>query len=172
MKTANVNVINELRKKVANLERKTYSLNQAAKALSGIGTDAEKEVLGVKTFSLAEIKAAWSTKLMIDGEMGLYMTQPYTMLVEEKEVRLFERTEGKKGVSFRALSVRRLQKPEKWTPAIILEGLVQSRFPDLAAEEAADTFKHVNDVDVMYRKVTKKDANGFMSVTFEEVDAE
>ena len=173
-------VINALRNKVANLVEKAYTLNQAVKALQGITCDEELKALGLESFALANVCKAWAADLKVESaeggkpQLALYTSTPVTVTVtidgEPVEKNAYERTEGKKGIRFKALKVRTLQVPEKWTPSIIVEGLVQSRELALAKMEAEVSEMHRDNVlrDGAYIKVTERDAEGGMSVHYEK----
>lgn len=176
-------VINALRSKVEKLVAASGSLNQAVKALQGLeNAHAEAcEALGVDSFSLKTICAAWAQELMVevDGKkcLGLYMSEQVTidMGVDDNGKAIvknaYERKEGKKGVSFKALKRRTLSVPEKWTPALIVEGLVQSTELELAKMEAEVAELHVKNVlhAGAYIKVTEKDTiTGSSSIHFEQ----
>lgn len=177
-------VINALRSKCEKLVAASGSLNQAVKALQGLEkAHAEAcEALGVDSFSLKTVCAAWAQELMVevDGKkcLGLYMSEQVTigMGVDENgkpiEKNAYERTESKKGVvKFKSLKRRTLQVPEKWTPALIVEGLVQSTELELAKLEAEVAEMHVQNQlkDGAYIKVTEKDSvTGGMTVRFEK----
>lgn len=177
--------INQLRRKVETLVEKSYSLNQAVKALQGIAAEEELAALGLESFAVKKVVDAWSSDLKVTSEEGkeqlaLYVPQVVTVTVtdpetgEPKEVNVYERKDGKKGVSFKALKVRVLSVPEKWTPSIIIEGLVQSRELELAKLEAEVSIMHRDNVlrSGAYRKVTEKDAEtGTTTTSFVKVEA-
>lgn len=174
-------VINALRSKCQDLVAASGSLNQAVKALAGLEKKYAEacELLGVDSFGLKSVCGAWSSDLMVevDGRkcLGLYVpTQVVVEGVDEEgqpvEKNAYERKEGKKGVTFKALKVRKLQVPEKWTPALIVEGLVQSAEVDLAKLEAEVSEMHAqNQLKAgVYIKVTEKDTvTGSTSIHFE-----
>lgn len=173
MKT--INALNELRNNVKNLKVKTHSFAQAVKACAGIATQGELEALGIESFSIANVRKAWSADLRTINEEGkerlaLYMNtvvkQAVTEDGKEKEVNVYERVEGKKGVTFKTLKERVLTCPEAWTPDLVIEGLCQSRFSTLAKEEADEVCKHVKETSERYQKIVKKDEHGFMTTTF------
>lgn len=176
-------VINALRSKCEKLVAASGSLNQAVKALQGLEkAHAEAcEALGVDSFSLKTVCAAWAQELMVekDGKkcLGLYMSEQVTidMGVDENgkpiEKNAYERKEGKKGISFKSLKRKTLQVPEKWTPALIVEGLVQSTELELAKLEAEVAELHAQNVlkAGAYIKVTEKDTvTGGSSIHFEK----
>ena len=179
-------VINSLRKKVSTLVEKSYTLNQAVKSLQGIASEEELEALGLKSFALANVQAAWADALRVDdGEgnmrLGLYTDVQVTVETtdpetgEPKEVNAYERKEGKGKragvITFKALKVRMLTIPEKWTPSVIVEGLVQSKEWELAKLEAEVSLMHRDNVlrDGAYRKVTDKDTTtGTTTTRFEK----
>lgn len=174
MKT--LNALSELRNNVKNLKVKTHSFAQAVKACAGIATQGELEALGIESFSIANVRKAWSADLRTINEEGkerlaLYMStvvkQAVTEDGKEKEVNVYERVEGKKGVTFKTLKERVLTCPEAWTPDLVIEGLCQSRFSTLAKEEAEEVCKHAREVEFTYKKVVKKAADGSISTTFE-----
>lgn len=176
-------VINALRSKCEKLVAASGSLNQAVKALQGLEkAHAEAcEALGVDSFSLKTVCAAWAQELMVDVDgkkcLGLYMSEQVTidMGVDEDGKPIvknaYERKEGKKGVSFKSLKRKTLQVPEKWSPALIVEGLVQSTELELAKLEAEVAELHAQNVlkAGAYIKVTEKDTvTGGSSIHFEK----
>lgn len=176
--------INALRAKVANLKAETHTFNQAAKALSGLDNKCaeEREALGIKSFSVKEIRSVWSGALRVDnGEGGtclaLYLDEQVTTKIDEdgkeKDKNLYERKEGKKSVSFKTLKRRTLQVPDAWTPDLIIEGLAQSKELEAAVTEAEAQNLHVANVlrKEVYIKVTKKDAaTGATNISYEVVE--
>ena len=175
MKTSSM--LSELRKKVENVSKKATTLSQACKSLQGAATKAEAAALGVTSFNLKNVVAAWAPEFCTVDENGqtivkMYLPQTYKVEVcnedgEPVEVTAYEKTEGKKGVTYKTMKRRVLTAPEAWTPAIIVEGLCQCRFVELAQEEAATAEKHIQEVEFLYKKVVKKAADGSITTTFE-----
>ena len=174
-----INALNELRNNAKNLKVKTRSFAQAVKACAGIATEGELEALGLQSFSIPNVRSAWSADLRTINEEGkerlaLYMSvvvkQDVTEDGKEKQVNVYERVEGKKGVTFKTLKERVLTCPEAWTPDLIIEGLCQSRFATLAKEEAEEVCNHAEKVKAVgrYLKIVKKDENGFLTTTFQK----
>lgn len=173
MKT--INALNELRNNVKGLKIKTHSFAQAVKACAGVATQGELDALGLESFSIANVRKAWSADLRTINEEGkerlaLYMSavvkQTVTEDGKEKDVNVYERVEGKKGVTFKTLKERVLTCPEAWTPDLVIEGLCQSRFATLAKEDAEEVCKHAQETSERYQKIVKKDEQGFMTTTF------
>jgi hypothetical protein len=173
-------VINALRSKCQDLVAASGSLNQAVKALAGLEKKYAEacELLGVESFGLKSVCAAWSSELMVevDGRKCLGLYVPTQVLVEGTDdegqpiqKNAYERKEGKKGVTFKALKVRKLQVPAKWTPALIVEGLVQSAQIELAKLEAEVSEMHAENQlrEGVWVKNTEKDSEtGSTSISF------
>lgn len=173
-------VLTELRNKVEGLKTKTKSINQAVKACQGIATEPELEALNIASFSLKNVKDAWADSLKVVGSDGkdncaLYMWETLTESIPdgkggEKKVTVYEQVKNeKKGtISYRSLRVRVLKAPEAWGASDIIEGLCQSVFPKLAKQESDESFAYAAKVK-HYQKVTKKDEEGNINVTFVEL---
>lgn len=175
--------INALRSNVSNLVASTYTLNQAVKALQGLEKKHAEAcaLLGVESFTVKSILAAWHTDMYTINEDGnrtpaLYVPVQVTLegVDDDGQARgkAYERKVNSKGVvSFRILKKRVLMTPEKWTPAIIIEGLCQSVEWELAKMESEVSEMHVENVmrDGAYIKVTEKDAEGGQTIRFEKV---
>ena len=175
--------INALRSNVSNLVASAYTFNQAVKSLQGLEKKHAEAcaLLGVESFTVKSILAAWNSALNVEGEDGkkcLALYMPVQVTIEGTddegqpiEKNAYERKVNSKGVvSFKALKVRTLMTPEKWTPSIIIEGLCQSVEAGLAKLEAEVSELHAKNVlhDGAYIKVTEKDEEGGSSIHFEK----
>lgn len=172
--------INALRSSVKGLVNQAGTLNQAVKALAGLEKSCSEALAGlnVEKFTLKNIMGAWSNGLKLQGEDGrdvlaLYLPEQVKVSIttEEgttKEVNAYERIEGKKGVKFAALKTRTLQAVDVWTPALIIEGLVQSAELAEAEAEARAAELHANEVVATraYRKEVEKVGDGTQIITF------
>lgn len=185
MKTINeFTVINSLRTKCADVINAAGSLNQAVKALAGLSEKYPEiaEALGVENFGFKSVSTAWADTLRVDVNgkqaLALYMSETAKVSVtdektgEPKDANMYERVVNKKGVvSFKSVKLRTLTAPEKWTPALIIEGLIQSTMLGLAKKESEVAEKHRDELlaagDVYVKKSTKG-ADGSVTVTFEK----
>lgn len=172
--------INELRSSVKCIVKASGTLNQAVKALQGL--EASQGValagLGISKFTLKNVLEAWSNGLKIIDETGrdalaLYLPEQVKVSITTaegsvKEVNCYERIEGKKGVKYSALKTRTLQAVSEWTPALIIEGLVQSMELEQAELEARLAVAHAKEVlaSAPYYKQTDKSAEGIQVITF------
>lgn len=180
-------VINNLRSKVKDVNSAACTFNQAVKSLAGLDEKYPEvaEALGIEKFNFKSICSVWADDLHIekDGKaaMALYMTEAAKITVtnekgEPKEVNMYEKVTNKKGVvTFKSVKRRVLATPSAWSPALILEGLVQSTCLSLAKMEAEQAERHYNDImsveqeGVPYIKVTEKGADGSSVIRYEAV---
>ena len=181
--------INALRSTVKDMVAASGTLNQAVKALAGLEKKYAEacEALGVDSLGLKSVIGAWSSDLRVEGADGrmnlaLYVNTIVTVPTGEVDEEgnpicknAYERVEGKNGsIKFKALKVRTIVAPEKWTPSLIIEGLVQSMELEQAKLEAEVARMHANNQirKGVFVKVTENNTeDGSQSIRFEAVKA-